>query len=128
MNENMDTNSNLMCNGPASSPSASIRETSSAASSSTANSSEEAAVSDSTANSAPSSLYTDGGGEHSAVATGAATPHSPQSGAGNDIFVMHCEGLLIPDVEEPNIFVVDCMPAGDVLENALRTGTFAGTV
>ena len=91
--------------------------------------SEASAASLLTDGSAPSSLCADRGGEESSVVgAGAITPHSPQGGAGSDIFVVHYKGFLLPDVEEPNVFVVDYVPAMDVLENASQTGTFAGTV
>ena len=89
---------------------------------------EASAVSLLTDGSAPSSLCADQGEESSVVGAGAITPHSPQGGAGSEIFVVHYKGFLLPDVEEPSVFVVDYVPAMDVLENASRTGTFAGTV
>ena len=89
---------------------------------------EASAISLITDGSAPSSLCADRGEESSVVGAGAITPHSPQGGAGSDIFVVHHKGFLLPDVEEPNVFVMDYMHAVDVLENASRTGTFAGTV
>lgn len=119
----VDSQSSLECDGPVQSP-AFLQDTSSAAPSSLADRSFPSMQSQP----APSSLCADRGEESSVVGAGAITPHSPQGGAGSEIFVVHYKGFLLPDVEEPSVFVVDYVPAMDVLENASQTGTFAGTV
>lgn len=86
---------------------------------------EASAVSPSTDSSAASSLCMDGGGEQSAVEARAVVPQSAATN-NNDIFVVLCRNMLLQDVEEPSVFVVDFTPAVDVLENASRTGSFAG--